>query len=139
MSCLVRFIMFTKHFCKKRCWNKLIGQDSLISLLHISYFVLDFVHLLYVFQLALICMFQPAFFSLQIDFFSQFSLLLISNLHQLQLMRFQLSFFLDHVLMPGWSFSKQECVSVFSFSFHKLKRWYSFFLGCRCLIGAIAY
>ena len=137
MSCLVRFIMFTRHFCKKRCWNKLIVQDSLISLLLISYFVLDFVHLLCV-SICSDLHVLARFFSLQIDFFSQFSLLLISNLHYLQLMRFQLSFFLDHVLMPGWSFSKQECVSVFSFSFHELKKWYSFFLGCRCLIGVIA-
>ena len=105
----------------------------------------------FVFLLALICTFQPTFFLYKLILLANFSFYLFHtfitiffqtrnlqknlepNLHQLQLMRFQLSFFLDHVLMPSWSFSKQECVFVFSFSFHELKKWHSFFLGCRCL------
>ena len=48
-------------------------------------------------------------------------------------MRFQLSFFLDHVLMPSWPFTKQECVYFFFPPFYEFKRWHSFFLGCLCM------
>ena len=124
MSCLDRFIMFTKYFCKKRCWNKLIGQDSLISLLLISYFVLDFV----------LCVSIGSNFHVLASFFL-YKLIFLANfpfyLFQICISAYEISiiiFFLDLVLMLGWSFSKQECVSMFSFSWLSLLDW------CYCIL-----